>query len=289
MKHIIFGGFDYAVLYEMDQNAILDGIDYFVDVDKSLIGQKYLGKPIRDIAVLKEEDPENMIILIGSIVYKTELELILKDMGFKENKNYMWAIAFNGDGECRRLWKHIEWSDKKNNKDNLKAVEDGEYSRARLKVAASMIEWDKIDTLIDLGAANERLQEYIPEGIEYIPVDYLPYTENTRVMDFNKYEFPQKQAICSRERVCIVAIGILGYCADWKWFLRMMVENAKYVILGFDDFARISREYRRLHWTRYNALFDHEIIKYMQSLGAILADSTDFRLKTTIYKFESNY
>ena len=46
MKHIIFGGFDYAVLYEMDQNAILDGIDYFVDVDKSLIGQKYLGKPI---------------------------------------------------------------------------------------------------------------------------------------------------------------------------------------------------------------------------------------------------
>jgi len=30
-KHIIFGGFDYAVRWEMDQDAVYRGIDYFVD------------------------------------------------------------------------------------------------------------------------------------------------------------------------------------------------------------------------------------------------------------------
>lgn len=283
MKHIIFGGFDYAVLYEMDQNAILDGIDYFVDVDKSLIGQKYLGKPIRDIAVLKEEDPENMIILIGSIVYRTELELILKDMGFKENKNYMWAIAFNGDGECRRLWKHIEWSDKKENADNIDALERKEYFYERLRLVAKMIDFGKIECVVDLGAAKEALKNFIPENVNYIPVDYIQYTEKTNVMNFNEYEFP---TISEKEKTCIVAIGILGYCADWKWFLDKMIENANCIIIGHDDFARVSREYRRTHWTRYNALFDHEIIRYMVSKEMRFIDSVDYRLRTTICKFE---
>ena len=65
-----------------------------------------------------------------------------------------------------------------------------------------------------------------------------------------------------------------------------MKENADYIILGHDDFARVSREYRRTHWTRYNALFDHEIIRYMQNLGFMLTESVDFRLKTSLFKFE---
>lgn len=81
MKHIIFGGFDYAVLYEMNQDAILNGIDYFVDTDEKLIGTSYLGKPIKAIEELKEEDADNVLILIGSIVYRAGSRVIVKRIG----------------------------------------------------------------------------------------------------------------------------------------------------------------------------------------------------------------
>ena len=45
-KHIVFGGFDYAVRWEMDQDAVYTGIDYFVDNNPQLIGTTYLGKAI---------------------------------------------------------------------------------------------------------------------------------------------------------------------------------------------------------------------------------------------------
>lgn len=286
MKHIIFGGFDYAVLYEMNQDAILNGIDYFVDTDEKLIGTSYLGKPIKAIEELKEEDADNVLILIGSIVYRAEAELLLKELGFKENKNYMWAIAFNGDNECERLWRHIEWSDRENNIVNLKTVEEGEYSYVRLKMAASMLEWNKYEKVIDLGAANERLRNFIPKEIKYIPVDYLKYTDSTLVMNINKYEFPFLGAEEKQDKVCIMAIGIVQYCADWKWFLNAMTQTADCIIIGHDDFARLAREYRRTQWGRFNALFDHQIIRYMQEQGFVLRDSMDFRLKTSLYKFE---
>lgn len=70
MKHIIFGGFDYAVRYEMDQDAIFHGIDYFLDNDPNLIGTTYLGKEIKSPDALLQENKEDILILIGSIAYR---------------------------------------------------------------------------------------------------------------------------------------------------------------------------------------------------------------------------
>lgn len=41
-KYVIFGGFDYAVKWEMNQDAIYRGIDYFVENDENWIGKTYL-------------------------------------------------------------------------------------------------------------------------------------------------------------------------------------------------------------------------------------------------------
>lgn len=284
MKHIIFGGFDYAVIYEMDQDAIFNGIDYFVETNKELIGTTYLGKPIKDLSALLEEDLNDVLVLIGSIVYKTELEIQLKELGLVEDKNYMWAIAFTGDKECSRLWNYVEWSDRRNNAENLRANEEGEFAYERYRVATSLIDWTKCNTVVDLGAANERVRGFIPTGIEYIPVDYVKYTEHTLVKDFNKYEFPELQR--SSEGVVFIAIGIVRCCKDWKWLFDCIARNADCLILGHDDFPRVSREYRRTHWCGNNALFDHQIIRYMQGNGFWMTDSLDFRLKTTLYKFE---
>ena len=106
-KHILFGGFDYALRWEMDQDAVYRGIDYIVDNDPDLIGTTYLGKPIYGPAKLLEEDKDNILILIGSIIYHLEIEFQLKDMGFEEDVHYKWAIGFCGDGpvpDCGSMW-----------------------------------------------------------------------------------------------------------------------------------------------------------------------------------------
>lgn len=284
MKYIVFGGFDYAIPYEMDQNAIFEGIDYFVDNNPELIGKKYLGKEIKHPSTLLKEEKDDIFILIGSVIFKTEIAFQLKDMGFEEEKNFIWAIAFTGDKKCARLWRHIEWSDRKENATNLLMSENGEYSLSRLKVATKMVEWNKYETLIDLGAANERVKEFLPRNINYIPVDYVKYSENTVLCDINKYEFPNTGFIPNK--TCIFSIGNIQYCKNWKWYLETISKNCECLILAHDDLPRLNREYRKTHWSRYNALFDHEFIRYMQSLGFIITDSVDFRLKSTCYKFE---
>ena len=75
-KHIIFGGFDYAVRWEMDQDAVYRGIDYFVDNDPELVGTTYMGKPIYSPDKLLEEDKDKILILIGSIWVLRRISII---------------------------------------------------------------------------------------------------------------------------------------------------------------------------------------------------------------------
>ena len=95
-KHVIFGGFDYAVKWEMNQDAIYKGIEYFVETDENWIGKTYLGKSIYGIEKLKE-DRENIFVLIGSVVHHTEIELILKELGYQEGVDYEWALGWIQD------------------------------------------------------------------------------------------------------------------------------------------------------------------------------------------------
>lgn len=217
-KHIIFGGFDYAVYYEMNHDAIYWGIDYFVDNDPKLIGTTYMGKPIYSPDKLLEEDKNSIVILIGSIIYHLEIEFQLKDMGFEEDKHYQWAISFQGDEKCSRLWHHIEWNDTENNESNLKNIETGLFWKNRLKIVSGLIPMEKFDTIVDLGGANGRIREFLPDGINYIPVDYIKYLEETIVCDLNNHEFPQLTG--KWERTCILLIGTLQYVNDWRWILR---------------------------------------------------------------------
>lgn len=287
MKYIVFGGFDYAVRYEMDQDALFQGIDYFVDNNPSLINTTYLGKKIKHPVALLEEDKDDILILIGSIVYLTELTFQLLDMGFEKEKHFIWAINFNGSDKCPRLWKHIEWCNGDGNAENLKAAIAGEYSLSRLKTAIRMVDQSRYDTLVDLGAANERIRPFVSKNIKYIPVDYIRCSNETVLCDINKYEFPAIENLCP-EKTCILSIGNIQYCRDWKWYLRKVSETCECFILGHDDFVRVSREYRRTSWTRNSSLFDHEIIIYLLKMGFYLMDAVDFRLRTTIYKFEKN-
>lgn len=287
MKHIIFGGFDYAVYFEMNADSILKGVDYFVDNDPALIGTSYLGKEIKDVSALLEEDKNDILILIGSIVYRTELMFQLVDMGFEEYKHFVWAISFTGDEKCPRLWRHIEWNDHIANEFALKVNTEGEMALARLKIVARMIDFNQYDNIIDLGAANERIRAFLPEKTNYIPVDYIKYSNSTILCDLNRYEFPDIDKLIKGyypENTCIISIANLQYCGDWKWYLQTVSQHCSCFIYSRQDFARATREWRRTHAPN-NALFSHEVILYMQKCGFQLTDAVDFRLKSTIFKF----
>lgn len=284
-KHIIFGGFDYAVRWEMDQNAIWGGIDYFVDNDPELVGTTYLGKPIYAPEKLLEEDRNNILILIGSIIYHTEIEFQLRDMGFEEDVHYKWAIGFCGDEKCARLWKHTEWKDRANNEKNLKATEEGEEVLQRLRIVSRLINYDKVDTVVDICAANGRIKQFLPQRIEYIPVDYIKYSEETVVCDLRKKEFPDLGGF-SAEKLCIILIGGIVCAPDWKWLLQKIAENCDIFICSHNDFVRINREYRRTSFNNNNAIFNHQIVLEMQKLGFSMTEAYDCHLRCVIMKFE---
>ena len=283
-KHIIFGGFDYAVRWEMDQDAVYRGIDYFVDNDPELIGTTYMGKPIYSPDKLLEEDKDNILILIGSIIYHLEIEFQLKDMGFEEDVHYKWAIGFCGDDRCPRLWKHTEWKDKSKNSSNLLAVETGDYAQNRLQMVARTIDFEKIETVIDICAANGRIKEFLPHHVRYIPVDYIPYSSETVICDLTKNEFPAVYS--DPATTCILLVSALPYAPDWRWLLKEISESCDTFICTHSDFVRMNREYRRTQFNNNNAVFNHQIIMKMQKLGFVMVEAYDYHLRTVIMKFE---
>ena len=283
-KHIIFGGFDYAVRWEMDQDAVYRGIDYFVDNDPELIGTTYMGKPIYSPDKLLEEDKDNILILIGSIIYHLEIEFQLKDMGFEEDVHYKWAIGFCGDDRCPRLWKHTEWKDKSKNSSNLLAVETGDYAQNRLQMVARTIDFEKIETVIDICAANGRIKEFLPHHVRYIPVDYIPYSSETVICDLTKNEFPAVYS--DPATTCILLVSALPYAPDWRWLLKEISESCDTFICTHSDFVRMNREYRRTQFNNNNAVFNHQIILEMQKLGFVMVEAYDYHLRTVIMKFE---
>ena len=283
-KHILFGGFDYALRWEMDQDAVYRGIDYIVDNDPALIGTTYLGKSIYGPGELLEEDKDNILILIGSIIYHLEIEFQLKDMGFEEDVHYKWGISFCGDERCPRLWKHVEYNDRKNNASSLSYLEESDQRLSVLRTVARFIDGNRFDTVLDICAGNGRIKQFLPEGVRYLPVDYIPYSDETIVCDLTKHEFPELRL--DSASTCILLNSGIGYAPDWRRLLGMIAKNCDTFICTHSDFVRISREYRRTHYTHHNAVFNHQIVLEMQKLGFIMTEAYDWHLRLVIMKFE---
>lgn len=280
-KHVLFGGFDYALRWEMDQDAVYRGIDYIVDNDPNLIGTTYLGKPIYSPEKLLEEDRDHILILIGSIIYHLEIEFQLKDMGFEEDVHYKWAIGFCGDETCPRLWKHVEW---KENASSRNLFEESNDVLERLRMVSRLIDLSETKTVLDICAANGRLKTFLPEDVRYIPVDYIPYSEETIVCDLTKYEFPELEL--DPASTCVVMIGGILFAPDWRWLLRKIAGTCDTFICSHGDFVRVNREFRRAHYTANNAIFNHQIILEMQKLGFAMVEAYDWHLRHVIMKFE---
>lgn len=281
-KYVMFGGFDYPIKFEMNQNAIFEGIDYFIDETFSDDQEDtYLGKPVYSISYLKRQNPEELFILIGSLVYYAELEMKLKKMGFKKEINYVWAFAFPGDEKCKRLWYGKEWRDE-GNKINRKHTEEGAETIQKYEFVSQLLD-ESNKNILELGAANCHLKKFLSKDINYIPVDYIKYSDEHIVCDLNNHEFPIVNI--EREDLCIVMLGMFQYISDWKWLLKKIADSCDSFICSHNDIVRVNREFRRTGLTWNNAIFNHEIIIEMSKLGFKLIEAYDYRFKIVIMKF----
>lgn len=280
-KHVIFGGFDYAVKWEMNQDAIYKGIEYFVETDENWIGKTYLGKSIYGIEKLKE-DRENIFVLIGSVVHHTEIELILKELGYQEGVDYEWALGWMGDEQCGPLWYVKEWNDSQNLAGQQAAI-SGAVSNVKYNVVSKMIP-EKCTTVIDLGAASGMLENYLNKNVTFIPVDYMKIRDDEVICDFNKYEFPDIDE--DKKNCCIVMCGIIQAVKDWKWLLRKSGESADTIIISHNDIVRVNRDFRREKLTWNNAVFNHQIILEMQKIGYKMVEAYDFQLRVVLMRFD---
>lgn len=85
MKYIIFGTGTGA---EKVFDKVEYDIDYFLDNNKSKQGSMYKGRPVYAPDVLKNEDKDNIFIIVASTYYD-EIRIQLENMGFLRQKHFI--------------------------------------------------------------------------------------------------------------------------------------------------------------------------------------------------------
>ncbi len=97
----------------------------------------------------------------------------------------------------------------------------------RLEYLFSFIDFDKVNSIMDLGCGNQWAKKLLPDRIKYFPIDLYKTNKNTIVLDFNKGEFLNQNvdlALCS---------GIIEYIYNVENFIQNIKNNSNYVICSY--------------------------------------------------------
>ena len=205
-------------------------------------------------------------------------------MGFEEGKHFIWSLDFLSPRTSfvgRGLYERFDWDSMRNTTART-GNESGEFYRGRLQVLASLADFSNFDVVVDLGAANERIREFLPQHIRYIPVDYIKYSDDTYMCDLNS-NFPDAvSANYELAKTLMVSSGNIAYITDWKQYLYNITNNSYCLLLsiGYALGKKPTFGAKKSH------IFSHQIILEMQRLGFMLTDARDYRLVEECLKFE---
>ncbi len=98
------------------------------------------------------------------------------------------------------------------------------------------------DTLLDLGCGTQTMRKLAPPTLRYLPVDRLPRSDDTLVIDLNR-DFPRGQFTVA------VMLGLLEYLQEPLAFLSRVAQAARFGVFSFCDFSDTAR-WRRHGWVR---------------------------------------
>ncbi len=84
-------------------------------------------------------------------------------------------------------------------------------------------------SVLDVGAGHGTLRSYLAPGCTYQPMDCVPSTEQTILVDFNRGKVP----VLTRAYDVVVCSGILEYIDDPAVFLRTVGGWGKRVLISY--------------------------------------------------------
>jgi hypothetical protein len=208
MKYVIWGAGGFITeLGDIFNKRVLQKIDYFVDSDSNKWGAMFLGKPVKSPESLSLEDKKELAVIVGTYETHSEIELHLRKMGIV---NYSWIATYVGSKDFPAIIKRKPWFVTAN------SYYTNERYIYRTELALELVRWEKTHSMLDLGAGMMHAKKFLPESCAYFPVDCEKLAPEIVVRDFNRYEFPEQTADL------VYAVGVLGYVADWRWFLDQM-------------------------------------------------------------------
>lgn len=128
----------------------------------------------------------------------------------------------------------------------------------RIKFMLEMIKDLPFGSVMDLGCGDGSAKQYLPAGVEYIPVNYMNQYSGTVICDFNKGEF------CQRKVDLMFGSGILEYIYQPLPFLQKIFDYCrKYFLLSY-----IPYEYRKEHPSKWvNFLTCDELRTLLKQVG----------------------
>lgn len=270
MRYIVFGvGNEVKNKYS---EAFLDKVEYFVDSDQAKQGQSIRGKIVYPPEQLEKENKEDTFIIVSCLYNFYQVEKILKKYGF-EKRQYVWGPDWYGNEEIPATYMFETWDER----EHLVDFSLGSWD-FRIETMAEMI-GDDCKTIMDLGCGSMSLKRYLPNGINYIPVDHIARNEETIVCDFNRKEFPNKRADY------IVASGIMEFVKDLDWFVESICNKCNCAIVSYNSINSFSNVALRHKYSWVNNYTTAQIVMKFNKNGFVLEDDRICNSEDVLLKF----
>lgn len=140
--------------------------------------------------------------------------------------------------------------------------------KGRIKVLASLLKDEA--SILDLGCGMQWLKEFIPDHIEYYPVDFKKRTSDIIVCDFNKKQFPN-----IKSDVAFIS-GCLEYVNDTSWFISEISKSCSTALCSYSSLEKFPDIKFRKTWMWVNHLTRDQVIDLFYSYGMELTAEGDF-------------
>lgn len=95
-------------------------------------------------------------------------------------------------------------------------LSEGYHYDERIKFMVSLIDLNKISSIIDLGCGKQDLRKYLPRHIKYIGYDAFKLCDTTKVIDLNKDAITDKAD-------CVFISGVIEFLFN----IDNLIENLK--------------------------------------------------------------
>jgi hypothetical protein len=254
---------------------LLEKTEYLVDIDINKHNTMYNKKKIYEPNKLLEEDLKQIMVLVSSVKFYSEIAMLLTEMGFTENQNFMLAAKWSGNELSPPAYVKSDWGDL----EKTYKMDEMTGWQIRIKLMYRLFSCSS-QSVMDLGAGAMTLKRYLPDDIRYIPVDYIKRYDETVVCDFNKQEFPNYSVDT------IFVSGCLEYVENVEWFIeKIQNQCAKEVIISYRSLELTPDIQYRVSIGWVNFYTTTEIIEIFQKYGFLLSRSLIMRGKTVILKF----